>query len=190
MAKKLAILTTSIAFVSVFAVNASAVTIDDNGVVGAFTSGSVEGPGNPPEAEDAAAEFLLDMLSNTEFPNPCSLSNTTGVCFHTSDNGDGTGYSGNLGTPVKVDNNSTDVAGWTWVLGKYDGPNAGYILFYIPDWGNTIPSNPSTIWGTGEFGLSHTLRWGTVSVPDGGATLMLLGAALSGLGLMRRRSKK
>ena len=187
MAKKLAVLITSFAFVSVFAANASAVTLNDNGVVGAFTNATLPGPGNPPEDEDALAEQLLDMAILSTNPAGCNISNAALACMATGDNN----YSGDLGTPTKVDNNSTDVAGWTWVLGKYDGPNAGYILYFVPDLaGGVIPSDPSPIWGTGGFGLSHTLRWGTVSVPDGGATLMLLGAALSGLGLMRRRSKK
>lgn len=186
MAKKLGIITIAVAFVSVFAANASAVTLDQNGVVGAFTNATLPGPGNPVEDEDLLAEQLLDMPTSSTNPAGCNISNAALACMATGDNN----YSGDLGTPTKVDNNSTDVTGWTWVLAKYDGPNAGYILYFVPDLGGTtIPSDPSPIWGTaGQYQVSHTLRWGATNVPDGGATLLLLGGALGALGLLRRRS--
>ena len=78
-----------------------------------------------------------------------------------------------------------------YFLAKFDGPNAGYVLFNTADFlaaGNTsIPANGSSIWISKGSGLSHYTFFGTTSVPDGGTTLLLLGAALGGLGIVRRR---
>lgn len=78
-----------------------------------------------------------------------------------------------------------------YFLAKYDGPNAGYVLFNTTDWlaaGNTtVPANGSTIWDPTGSGLSHYTYFGSTSVPDGGTSLLLLGAALGGLGIVRRR---
>jgi hypothetical protein len=65
------------------------------------------------------------------------------------------------------------------------------VLFNTADWlgaGNTaLPSNGSTIWDASGSGLSHYTYFGTRSVPDGGITISLLGSALVGLGLLRRK---
>ena len=76
-------------------------------------------------------------------------------------------------------------------LAKYAGPNAGYVLFNTADWvaanGTTVPANGSTIWSVQGSGLSHYTYFGSTSVPDGGPSLLLLGAAVAGLGIVRRR---
>jgi hypothetical protein len=73
---------------------------------------------------------------------------------------------------------------YTYLFAKYDGPNYGSEVWYIGDLSGTI-----TIPGfAGRYGLSgYTLFGpGTPGVPDGGTTAMLLGAALSVLGVARR----
>ena len=73
-----------------------------------------------------------------------------------------------------------------YLLGKFDGPNYGSEVWIITGLTGTI-TMPE--FGSGEqYGLSHVYLFnpGTPSVPDGGTTLMLLGSALGGIGLVRR----
>ena len=62
--------------------------------------------------------------------------------------------------------NSVD-AGWDYVLGKYDGQNAGYVLFFLGGEASTIPLFSDDIWVNGAnegYQLSH---WTVFSgVPD------------------------
>ena len=90
----------------------------------------------------------------------------------------------------------------------YDGPNGGVAVFDIAGLTSTIQiyryARPEVVNGvrTGNLLGSNTMRQGyfritswtllnpTGSVPDGGATVMLLGAALGGLGMVRRFLKR
>ena len=84
-------------------------------------------------------------------------------------------------------------AGAEYLLGKYDGPQGGLEIWYV---GNlvgdtvTIPANGDPNGGGGNYGLSGSWLFspgGGGSVPDGASTLLLLGGAISGLGLIRRK---
>jgi hypothetical protein len=72
---------------------------------------------------------------------------------------------------------------YTYLFAKYDGPNAGSVVWYVRNLSGKI-TIPSTWNGYGLSGW--TLFSGGVGVPDGGTTVMLLGAALGALGLVRR----
>lgn len=84
-----------------------------------------------------------------------------------------------------------DVAGFTYLLGKYDGPNVGDYVWYVGGLTGTVqipgklgsPLDPTQK----PLGLSHYTLFNPTSVPDGGVTLMLLGGALVGLETLRRR---
>jgi len=85
-------------------------------------------------------------------------------------------------------------SGWDYVLGKYDGQNAGYVLFYIPTYGTTLPAKAAFAdWNKGEegdgYGLSGWTVFNRTTVPDGGSMAMLLGMALMGLAGVRRMLK-
>jgi len=75
--------------------------------------------------------------------------------------------------------------GFTYLLGKYDGPNGGSAVWNVQGLTGivTIPAN-----GFPAYGLSHWSLFGPGggNVPDGGTTVMLLGAALGALGMARR----
>jgi hypothetical protein len=73
---------------------------------------------------------------------------------------------------------------FTYLFAKYDGPNFGAEVWYVGNLSGMI-TIPDT---GGGFRLSGwTLFTGDgVGVPDGGATVMLLGAALGVLGAARR----
>jgi hypothetical protein len=88
----------------------------------------------------------------------------------------GTGTSINLGA----------VGTYTYLFAKYDGPNQGSVVWYVGNLGGT-QSIPDTWNGYGLSGW--TLFTGgnpPTSLPDGGATVMLLGTALAALGMVRR----
>jgi hypothetical protein len=75
--------------------------------------------------------------------------------------------------------------GFTYLLGKYDGPQGGDEVWYVQ--GLTgIQTIPLT--GFGNLGLSHwsLFTGGGVTVPDGGSAVALLGLALTGLEGVRR----
>lgn len=95
------------------------------------------------------------------------------------------------------------IVGWDYLFVKYDGPNAGAIIYFlngasftpaatIADLGGINDGLPKTqtpkydpewkggISGWTAYGAHH-------SVPDGGSTLALIGIGLTGLGLLRRK---
>jgi hypothetical protein len=83
-------------------------------------------------------------------------------------------------------------AGYVYALGKYDGKNAGWILFHLPTYGNTLPEFSYSIWGTNDeqFQISNYTVFNSAGVPDGGSTLALLGSILVGFGILRRRTSR
>ena len=125
------------------------------------------------------------------------VNHLVGMAVSTSDKADGQTYfrSGNDFGPLPqavlgglVHGTSTTInlgSGlYTYLFAKYDGPNYGSEVWYVGDLsGNiTIPAS------AGGYGLSGWTLFGpgTPGVPDGGTTAMLLGAALSALGIARR----
>jgi hypothetical protein len=120
-----------------------------------------------------------------------------GMALGTSDKADGQTYFrsnnsfGQLSPAVltgHVNGTSTTInlgAGGTYLylFAKYDGPNYGSEVWYVGDLSGII-TIPAT---AGGYGLSGWTLFGTAgSVPDGGTTVMLLGAALGALGMARR----
>jgi len=165
-----------------------ALTLNDLGVVGAIDTGTQ----NSSVANELEwANYLLGLANNVDVTvdgnTPLDGENER---YRTRTSG--TSYSGTLTGGVQVQGNPAEpltynVSGYTYVLAKYDGQNAGYVLFYVPDTSGSITGISSPLWGTGgQYALSHYTYFGRTSVPDGGATLTLLGLALAGLGAVRR----
>jgi hypothetical protein len=78
---------------------------------------------------------------------------------------------------------------YTYLFGKYDGPNGGAEVWYVGDLSGIITIPTDGLYQNGyQFGLSGWTLFtgGPVTVPDGGSTLMLLSSALGGIGLVRR----
>jgi len=78
---------------------------------------------------------------------------------------------------------SVDVTGWTWLYVKYGGDAH---VWYVGDLTGvqTVPLN-----NTGGQGQSHYALYNPTAVPDGGATLGLLGLGMLGLGYLRSRKQ-
>jgi hypothetical protein len=84
----------------------------------------------------------------------------------------GTGTTIDLGTGL-----------YSYLYAKYDGPNYGAEVWYVGNLSGII-TIPAT---GGGYGLSGWTLFGPgAGVPDGGITVMLLGAALCVLGIARR----
>jgi len=77
---------------------------------------------------------------------------------------------------------------YSYLFAKYDGPNAGSEVWYVGDLSGTI-TIPAVGLAGQNYGLSGWTLFGPGGggqVPDGGTTVMLLGAALGALGMARR----
>jgi hypothetical protein len=169
----------TVAIVLAFAIQAQALTINDPGVVG-----TVDGLAGDNTGNDALgfAQHLLDMAANTteSFGSPAHTYKTS-----TTD------YNGTL-IKIGLDDSGGYVvpSGYQYALAKYDGKNAGFVLFYLPTFGNTLPEFSYSIWGDNDEQYRITNFTFFNGVPDGGSAAMLLGSAILGLGLLRRQFGK
>jgi hypothetical protein len=78
------------------------------------------------------------------------------------------------------------IEGETYVGLTWDGPNGGTLFYYVRnETGPVYFESPVFPSGSQQYGLSHYMFTG--AVPDGGMTLAMLGLALAGLGIVRRR---
>jgi hypothetical protein len=77
---------------------------------------------------------------------------------------------------------------YSYLFAKYDGPNGGSEVWYVGGLSGIITIPTHGIFGQ-NYGLSGWTLFGPGGggqVPDGGTTVMLLGAALGALGIARR----
>ncbi len=72
-----------------------------------------------------------------------------------------------------------------YLFAKYGGPNFGSEVWYVGNLSGII-TIPGTGGGYGLSGWTLFGRGGVAGVPDGGATVLLLGAGLCALGIARR----
>lgn len=141
--------------------------------------------------------FEFYRSGNTFSPALTSTS-ATGAVKQDSEIGDPKAPNPNF-TPSSI-----DVTGFTYLIGKYDGPNGGTMVFRVSNIDFTgydlnkvsLPGNYDPPGGKEgqEYGLSHYTLFKVQSsvpdpapTPDGGATLALLGSALVGIGALRRK---
>jgi hypothetical protein len=168
--------------------NAHAISINDPGVVGTVTDGA------PSSIADEViyVNTLLGLAANV-------TQTISGELYKTSS----TDYTGTVTDEGAIKKNTTDagfsltVSGFEWVLAKYDGQNGGSILFHLDGGTMTLPDASDPLWvnkaGQG-YGISHWTGFGPSdddtpppSVPDAGSTLAMIGAAMTGLSLLRRK---
>jgi hypothetical protein len=113
---------------------------------------------------------------------------------------DATATGATKSTGENPSNTGIDATGYTYLIGKYNGPNgAGYVWYVagltivdiptkIDDSGLTVPIPGNKFGDALKGGLSHYTMFNPGNgVPDGGATLGLMGIALLSLSLMARR---
>ena len=156
-----------------FSTNASALTIGDSHELGFVKYGVPSG--------DADRTTYVNHL--------------IGMALGTADSADGQVYTrsnhdfGPLPTAVfALDGTSTTIdlgtAGtYTYLFAKYDNTAAGSEVWYVGNLSGSIRIPAFA----GQYGLSGWTLFGPGNgVPDGGTTVMLLGAALGALGIARR----
>jgi hypothetical protein len=176
--------------------DAATITLNDPGIVGAV-DGQLVGGTNPVNEEKLVEHLLAMAISTTEVVVTPAVQCATALqpCeFRTGDNHYAAADVTYIG---KLDGNNPNIAaahqGDVFVIAKYDGKNGGYVVFYLPDWNanpantdNVLPTSAETIFGKYEISHYAAFRAPRVNVPDGGATLLLLGCGLVGLGALRR----
>lgn len=134
-----------------------------------------------------SANFKTDLSADPGIQYPGNTSDIVGYQTGPVD------YSALLTIGVKKDGVNIVDPGWDYVLAKYDGQNAGYVLFYIPTYGTTLPAKAAFAdWNKPDgdgYGLSGWITFNRTTVPDGGSMVMLFGMALMGLAGVRRMLK-
>lgn len=179
----------------VLAPQAQALLITDPGVVGTIEAGTQSAN---VDNELDWANYLLSIVGTdvmVTLDGNIPLDGDT-ENYHTG----ATDYSGILtgGNQMQATGGAPDMSSYEWAFGKYDGENAGYVLFNMGDWfassgSYMLPMSSADIWthttGEGEegYGLSHVTGFGRSKIPDGGATIPLLGLALLGAAALRNR---
>jgi len=185
MIRKLFTVAAVMTFVFAISTNAHALLISDAGVVGAADGLAGDNPGN--DADDIAQAIL--NLTGSLATGSCAVPPRT--CW--------TGTVDYSDTIVTVPNGKTDVpndgsdpiaipGGYKYAIVKYDGQQAGWVLFDLTVYGYNLPANSNTIWGaagTDQYRISSFTVFNPV--PDGGSSAALLGAALLGLNVLRRK---
>ena len=131
------------------------------GGTGSFNLGS-----NPPESAQRSLNVFI--------PAPPAATDVGAVLV-----GQASG-SGNFTAAVPA-------GGYTYYVVQWDGPNGGAMAYDIAGIAaGTLLELPINAYGHGQTGGSFLKSTGT-NVPDGGATVALLGVGLLGLGAMRRK---
>jgi hypothetical protein len=192
---KLAILSAAVCAVMLaFTQNASAdtaLTFTDTHVVGTVS------PAAPASANNVAdyINFMITLAAPTapvqhdfggaEGIQTISRSSNTFGSLPTADGATAVSSPGPGITTIDLNALGT----FTYLFAKYDGQNDNSIVWNIAGLTGvlTIPAL-----GPGGYGLSGWILFnptGTPGVPDGGTTVMLLGAALGALGMARRYLK-
>ncbi len=168
---------------------ATPLTLNSSGVVGIWNVLSTDNANDATRL--ASAQNLLDLSANTG--TWLGGDGKTSSEWITSS----TEYSGVLTGPgVKYDGLTAfqNISGYDWAFAKYDGKNAGYVLFYLGGAvaSTIVPQYPANLWTTkeGQYGVSGVTFYNvtTTEVPDGGMTAILLGLGLVALGLFRRKA--
>ncbi len=155
-----------------FSHNASALAIGDAHELGFVNFGI-------PSGDDARTAYVNHLIGMAVGSTDVALGQT----FERSNNDFGplpTAVFALNGTGTTIDLGS---GLYSYLFAKYDGPNYGSEVWYVGNLSGII-TIPAT---GGRYGLSGWTLFGPgAGVPDGGTTVMLLGAALGALGMARR----
>jgi hypothetical protein len=163
-----------------FSHNASAVTnlgfFPDTHVVGDIT------PGAPADPADVASyiNFMTALLPGGSGTFGGQTINRSTNLFASLPTANAAGSVS--GTSTTIDLGSGN---FSYLFAKYDGPNYGSEVWFVGNLSGII-TIPATAGGYGLSGWTLFGPGGPNGVPDGGTTVMLLGAALGALGIARR----
>ena len=161
-----------------FSTNASALTIGDNQELGKVFFGI-------PSGDDARTNYVNHLVGMALGSTDVALGQT----FERSNNSFGT-----LPTAIFALNGTSTTIDlgtglYSYLFAKYDGPNAGSEVWFVGNLSGVITIPAFGLTEGQHYGLSGWTLFGPGGggqVPDGGTTVMLLGAALGALGMARR----
>jgi protein with PEP-CTERM/exosortase system signal len=139
------------------------------------------------------------LYSRTTWPGGPAATATGAVAFNQADITGGASHGGNSvvlsGGIVSITLGGT----FQYLVAAYDGSHAGVAVYDISSFhaGDTIqlyafghpdPNNSGDLIGgtSGQYFMTSFTLLNPLTVPDGGATVMLLGAGLGALGIVRR----
>jgi hypothetical protein len=155
----------------------------DSHVVGTVSPAA---PADPSSQADYI-NYLITMGTNTSASHDFGGSEGTQNLYRTTNTfgslptASATGAVSGTGTTINLNTLGT----FTYLFAKYDGQNDNSVVWNISGLTGilTIPAN-----GPLGYGLSGWILFNQTApgVPDGGTTVMLLGAALGALGMARR----
>ena len=174
---KLAVLSAAFCAVMLaFSHNASALAIGDAHELGFVNFGI-------PSGDDARTAYVNHLIGMALGSTDVALGQT----FTRSNNDFGTLPTAVFalnGTGTTIDLGS---GLYSYLFAKYDGPNYGSEVWYVGNLSGII-TIPAVGLAGQNYGLSGWTLFGpgVPGVPDGGTTVMLLGAALGALGIARR----
>ena len=159
----------------------AALAFNDTHVVGSVTPGAPANPASVAQYINFMITLSLGQSVSHDFGQPqgiqtVSRSNNT---FGSLPNASATGAVSGTGTTIDL-----GAGTFSYLFAKYDGQNDLSFVWNVADLTGiiTIPQL-----GPLGHGLSGWILFGGgQGVPDGGATVMLLGAALGSLGIARR----
>jgi hypothetical protein len=175
--KRIALLTTILAFILVSHSRAYAISLTDPGVLGIIVDAI-------PFGDAEVVQFVNDFLDLAPASGVTLIGSEVATRNGVTDPGSGQVTSvGASGTSL------TTVSGYEYIAAKYDGKNGGAVIYYAGGAALDLPADSKGLWqnvaGQG-YGLSGWKAFNAVSVPDGGSTVTLLGFAVLGLGALRR----
>lgn len=173
-----------LAGVLAMAPKAQGVAFNDVNYVGFFDPDNPSGPTN----EDEYINFLIDIAAGGT--DTQSYGNNKTRSYDRTDSEIASGILPDVtGNGVDISNGNSGTvngSGYQYLLGKYG--NVAYVWYDAAGFSSS-ESMPLNLTGGG---LSHTdgFNGGGTSVPDAGATMVLFGAGLLGVGALRRRLGK
>jgi len=150
------------------------------GMVGILDGTIGSGQGNSP-FELAGAQAVLNLSQGGTSLYTYTANNNTTYSLPISAN-TAFDYSGTVNTAQTASSplagSRTVPAGWDFVMAKYDGPNAGYVLFYLGGAAATLPFSPANFWTENptKYGISGWTAFNPTPVPE--PTTMIAGALL------------
>jgi hypothetical protein len=145
----------------------SPLTLSSPNLVGIADGVTANGNGSP-AFKMAVGQALLDLAANATVTT--TVGGAANTLLKTSTTTD---YNGTIVTSSYISGTTSTyvAAGYEYVVAKYDGQNAGYIMFYLGGQDANLPQFPANFWTTGNsLGISGWVAF-NATPSDGGSPI-------------------